>query len=77
MATLAPERPGMEKKPSHFIDGQEEENIPTSPPSKKVSATKPYINGMNECRKEWEASVGLNADEWWAKVSSQAVVMGW
>jgi hypothetical protein len=67
----------MEKKPSHFIDGQEEENIPTYPPSDKVSASEPYINGMNEYKKEWEASVGPNADEWWAKVSLQAVAMGW
>jgi hypothetical protein len=59
----------MEKKPSHFIDGQDEESIPTYPPPEKVLAGKPYIGSMDEYKKEWEASVGPNADEWWAKVS--------
>jgi len=61
----------MEKKPSHFIDGQDEETIPTYPPPEKVLAGKPYIGSMDEYKKEWEASVGPNADEWWAKKANE------
>lgn len=68
------ERPSLadtQRPPSHFIDGQEENQIPKYPPSQRVKDGKPYIESMEHYKKEWEESVGPNSDQWWAKVGQR------